>query len=250
LKILVPFKRTIDPAIKPRIRPDGSGVDLAGIRMSPNPFDEIALEQALRLKEQGLASEIIVVAIGPRQVAETLRTGLAMGADRAIAVLHEDRIEPLDIARILAAIVQRDDVGLVLAGKQSIDGDNGQTGQMLAGLLAWPQATFISALTIDGDGNVQATREVDSGLVTLGFALPAVITADLRLNQPRHPSLPNVMKSRNKPLLETSPQELGIDIVERVALLKVCEPPSRPKGQIVASVDELIAKLTDEAQVL
>ncbi|RDE09558.1 electron transfer flavoprotein subunit beta/FixA family protein [Pelagibacterium lacus] len=249
MKIVVPIKRVVDPNVKIRVKPDGSGVDLASVKMAMNPFDEIALEEAVRLKEAGKADEVVAVSIGPQQAQETLRAALAIGADRAILVRCEGRIEPLTVAKLLRIIAEREAPDLVLAGKQAIDDDSNQTGQMLAGLLGWPQATFASAIVVDGS-NVEVTREVDQGLMTLSLTLPAVITADLRLNEPRYASLPSIMKAKKKPLEELSPEELGIDVAPRLEVLEVSEPAARKAVRMVSSVDELLLKLKEEARVL
>ena len=252
MKILVPVKRVIDYNVKPRVKPDGSGVDLANVKMSMNPFDEIAVEEAIRLKEAGHADEIVAVSIGPAKAGETLRTALAMGADRAILVETPDDIgstvEPLAVAKILKLIAQEEQPGLVLMGKQAIDDDCNQTGQMLAALLGWPQGTFASKLEIEGqgeNGHASVTREVDGGLETLKLKLPAIVTTDLRLNEPRYASLPNIMKAKKKPLDTKSPADLGIDVAPRLTTLKVVEPPVRQAGEMVGSVDDLVNKLKD-----
>ncbi len=241
MKILVPVKRVIDYNLKPRVKADGSGVDLANVKMSMNPFDEIAVEEAIRLKEKGVATEIIAVSIGPVKAQETLRTALAMGADRAILVEAED-VEPLGVAKILKAIVDEEQPGLVVMGKQAIDDDSNQTGQMLAALWGRGQGTFASNVAVDGD-HVSVTREVDGGLETVKLALPAVVTTDLRLNEPRYASLPNIMKAKAKPLAVKSPADYGVDVTPRLKTLKVVEPPVRQKGEMVTSVDDLVAKL-------
>ncbi|HTM77594.1 MAG TPA: electron transfer flavoprotein subunit beta/FixA family protein [Devosia sp.] len=243
MKILVPVKRVVDANVKIRVKPDGSGVDTANVKMAMNPFDENALEEALRLKEAGLADEIVVISIGPEKAAETLRAGLAMGADRAILVKTDaPRIEPLAVAKLLKVVVGNEVPDLVILGKQAIDDDSSQTGQMLSALLNWPQATFASKVTL-GTGAVEVTREIDGGTQTLRLPLPAVITADLRLNEPRYASLPNVMKARKKPLDETTPETLGVDIAPRLTVLKTTEPPARPTGVILGSVEELAARI-------
>ena len=252
MKVLVPVKRVIDFNVKPRVRPDGSGVDLANIKMSMNPFDEIAVEEAIRLKEKGIASEVVVVSIGVKQAAETLRTALAMGADRAILVtaaddVHQD-IEPLAVAKILAKIVEQEQPGLVIAGKQAIDNDLNATGQMLAALLGWGQATFAASIEIEGD-KAKVSREVDGGLQTISVTLPAVITADLRLNEPRYASLPNIMKAKKKPLEEKTAADLGVDVTPRLTVVKTVEPGGRKAGIKVGSVDELVAKLKEAGVV-
>ena len=242
MKILVPVKRVIDYNVRPRVKPDGSGVDLANVKMSMNPFDEIAVEEALRLKEAGKAEEVVAVSIGPAKAQETLRTALAMGADRAVHVTTDEEVEPLGVAKLLAKIASEEQPQLVILGKQAIDDDNNATGQMLAALLGWPQGTFASKLNPSG-GEVSVTREVDGGLETDKLKLPAVITTDLRLNEPRYASLPNIMKAKSKPLATKTPDELGVDIKRRLETLKVTEPPKRQAGDKVGSVDELVGKL-------
>jgi electron transfer flavoprotein beta subunit len=249
MKILVPVKRVVDYNVKIRVKPDGSGVELANIKMSMNPFDEIAVEEAIRLKEAGKATEIVVVSIGPAQASETIRTALAMGADRGILVKAEGTVEPLAVAKILKAIVAAEQPGLVILGKQAIDDDNNQTGQMLAALLGWSQGTFASKLAIDGD-SVSVTREVDGGLQTVKLKAPAIVTTDLRLNEPRYASLPNIMKAKKKPIDEKTPADYGVDVTPRLQVLKTAEPPGRKSGAKVGSVTELVAKLKDEAGVL
>ena len=241
MKVLVAVKRVIDYNVKPRVKMDGSGVDLANVKMSMNPFDEIAVEEAIRLKEKGHASEIVAVSIGPAKAQETLRTALAMGADRAILVQAEEEVEPLAVAKILARIVQDEQPQLIILGKQAIDDDNNATGQMLAALLGWPQGTFASKVEIGDAATV--TREVDGGLETVRLNLPAVVTTDLRLNEPRYASLPNIMKAKSKPLAITSPGDLGVDVARRIETLKVVEPAKRPAGVKVGSVDELVDRL-------
>ena len=253
MKVLVPVKRVIDYNVKVRVKADGSGVDLANVKMSMNPFDEIAVEAAIRLREAGVATEIVVVSIGVKQSQETLRTALAMGADRAILIeatgdVQVD-IEPLAVAKLLAAVVRDEAPGLVICGKQAIDNDMNATGQMLAALLGWSQATFASELAIDGDRCV-VTREVDGGLQTISVKMPAIVTVDLRLNEPRYASLPNIMKAKKKDLLEKTPADYGVDVTPRLQVLKTVEPAGRKAGVRVASVDELIAKLRDEAGVI
>jgi electron transfer flavoprotein beta subunit len=253
MKVLVPVKRVIDYNVKVRVKADGSGVDLANVKMSMNPFDEIAVEEAIRLKEAGVASEIVAVSIGVKQATETLRTALAMGADRAILVeaaddVHAD-IEPLAVAKILKAIVDEEGPGLVLCGKQAIDNDMNATGQMLAALLGWSQATFASEVAVEGEHAV-VTREVDGGLQTIKVKLPAIVTADLRLNEPRYASLPNIMKAKKKPLDTKSPADYGVDVSPRLEVVRTSEPAERKAGVMVGSVDELVAKLKDEAGVL
>jgi electron transfer flavoprotein beta subunit len=242
MKILVPVKRVIDYNLKPRIKADGSGVDLANVKMSMNPFDEIAVEEALRLKEAGAAEEVVAVSIGPAKAQETLRTALAMGADRAILVETDDEVEPLAVAKILKAIAAEENPGIVMLGKQAIDDDSNQTGQMLAALMGRPQGTFASKVVIEGD-HVSVTREVDGGLETVKLSLPAIITTDLRLNEPRYASLPNIMKAKKKPLDVKTPADYGVDTAPRVTTLKVTEPPVRKAGEIVPDVDTLVAKL-------
>ncbi|MEO6040612.1 MAG: electron transfer flavoprotein subunit beta/FixA family protein [Croceibacterium sp.] len=242
MKVLVPIKRVIDYNVRPRVKADGSGVDLANVKMSMNPFDEIAVEEALRLREKGAASEVIAVSIGPARAAETLRSALAMGADRAILVEIDEAVEPLAVAKILKALVDEEQPGLVMLGKQAIDDDSNQTGQMLAALLNWPQGTFASKVEVEA-GAVTVTREVDDGLETVRLTLPAIVTTDLRLNEPRYASLPNIMKAKGKPLAMRKPDEFGVDLTPRLTVLKVSEPPVRKAGEMVGSVDELIAKL-------
>jgi len=243
MKILVPVKRVVDTNVKIRVKADGTGVDLANVKMSMNPFDEIAVEEALRLKEAGKATEVVVVSIGTDKSAETLRTGLAMGADRAILVKTDAaNVEPLAVAKLLKAVIANEAPGLVILGKQAIDDDSNQTGQMLAALLGWPQATFASKVAL-GDSSVDVTREVDGGLETLRLKLPAIVTTDLRLNEPRYASLPNIMKAKKKPLDETSPETLGVDASPRLTVLKTVEPTGRTAGVKLGTVDELVAKL-------
>ncbi|ANT60024.1 electron transfer flavoprotein subunit beta [Salipiger sp. CCB-MM3] len=248
MKVLVPVKRVIDYNVKVRVKADGTGVDLANVKMSMNPFDEIAVEEAIRLKEAGKAEEVIVVSIGVKQSQETLRTALAMGADRAILVtaaddVHTD-IEPLAVAKVLAKIVEEEAPGLVIMGKQAIDNDMNATGQMLAGLLGWAQATYANSLDVEGDAATVA-REVDGGLQTIKVGLPAIITADLRLNEPRYASLPNIMKAKKKPLDEKTAADFGVDVSPRLEIVKTSEPEERAAGIKVGSVDELVAKLKD-----
>jgi len=242
MKVLVPVKRVLDYNVKPRVKADGTGVDLANVKMSMNPFDEIAVEEAIRLKEKGVATEIVAVSIGEQKSQETLRTALAMGADRAILVQTDDKVEPLGVAKILKAICDEEQPGLVILGKQAIDDDNNQTGQMLAALTGWGQGTFASKVEVAGD-KVSVTREVDGGLETDSFTLPAVVTTDLRLNEPRYASLPNIMKAKSKPLATKAPADYGVDVSPRLTTLKVVEPPKRTAGVKVADVDELVAKL-------
>ncbi|MHC2997259.1 electron transfer flavoprotein subunit beta/FixA family protein [Tepidiphilus sp. HLB4] len=249
MKILVPVKRVVDYNVKIRVKPDGSGVDTANVKMSMNPFDEIAVEEAIRLKEAGVASEVIVVSCGVAQCQETLRAAMAMGADRGILVQTDVELQPLAVAKLLKAVVEKEQPGLVIAGKQAIDDDANQTGQMLAALLGWPQATFASKVEI-ADGKARVTREVDGGLETVELPLPAVITTDLRLNEPRFATLPNIMKAKKKPIDTLTPEALGVDVTPRLATLKVEEPPKRKAGVMVGSVDELIEKLRNEAKVI
>ena len=244
MKILVPVKRVIDYNVKPRVKADGTGVDLANVKMAMNPFDEIAVEEAIRLKEKGKAEEIVVVSIGPAKAQETLRTALAMGADRAILVQTDDgvEVEPLAVAKILKAIAEAETPGLVLLGKQAISDDSNQTGQMLAALMGRPQGTFAYTVEVEGD-SVTVKREIDGGLETVKLALPAIVTTDLRLNEPRYASLPNIMKAKSKPLDTKTPADFGVDITPRITTLKVTEPPVRSAGIKVADVDELVAKI-------
>ena len=242
MKILVPVKRVIDYNVKPRVKADGSGVDLANVKMSMNPFDEIAVEEALRIKEAGKAEEVIAVSIGPAKATETLRTALAMGADRAILVQTDDEVEPLAVAKILKAIYEEEQPGLVILGKQAIDDDSNQTGQMLAALTGRPQGTFANTVELDGE-SVTVKREIDGGLETVKLTLPAIVTTDLRLNEPRYASLPNIMKAKSKPLDTKSPADYGVDTAPRLKTLKVAEPPVRQAGVKVADVDELVAKI-------
>jgi electron transfer flavoprotein beta subunit len=249
MKILVPVKRVVDYNVKVRVKADGSGVELANVKMSMNPFDEIAVEEALRLREAGKAAEVIVVSIGPAQAAETIRTGLAMGADRGILVKTDAPTEPLAVAKLLKGVVESERPGLVILGKQAIDDDSNQTGQMLAALLGWGQATFASKVVLT-DGSVDVTREVDGGLQTISIKMPAIITTDLRLNEPRYASLPNIMKAKKKPIDEKTPADFGVDVTPRLEVLKTSEPPGRKGGVKVASVAELVDKLKNEAGVL
>ena len=249
MKILVPVKRVIDYNVKVRVKGDGSGVDLANVKMSMNPFDEIAVEEAIRLKEAGRADEVVVVSIGPAQAQETLRTAMAMGADRAILVRVEDAVEPLAVAKLLKGVVAAEGPGLVILGKQAIDDDANQTGQMLAALLGWAQATFASKLEL-GEGRAKVTREIDGGLQAIEVSLPAIVTADLRLNEPRYASLPNIMKAKKKPLEEKTPSDYGVDVAARLKVLATEEPAARKAGVKVASVAELVERLRGEAGVL
>ena len=244
MKIIVPVKRVIDYNVKPRVKSDGSGVDLANVKMSMNPFDEIAVEEAIRLREKGVATEIIAVSVGPQKAQETLRTALAMGADRAILVMTDDEVEPLGVAKILKAIADEEAPGLVILGKQAIDDDCNQTGQMLAALMGRPQGTFASEVTVDGD-SVSVKREVDGGMETVKLAMPAIVTTDLRLNEPRYASLPNIMKAKSKPMANKTPADYGVDTTPRLKTLKVVEPPVRSAGIKVADVDALVAKLKE-----
>lgn len=249
MKIMVPVKRVVDYNVKVRVKSDQSGVELANVKMSMNPFDEISVEEAIRLKEAGVATEIVAVSIGPQQAQETIRTALAMGADRGILVKTDALVEPLAVAKILKNLVEEEQPELVILGKQAIDDDSNQTGQMLAALLGWSQGTFASKLELDGD-QINVTREVDGGLQTLKLSMPAVVTTDLRLNEPRYASLPNIMKAKKKPLDEKSPEAMGADLTPRLSILKTVEPPQRQSGVIVDSVGELVDKLKNEAGVL
>jgi electron transfer flavoprotein beta subunit len=249
MKILVPVKRVVDYNVKIRVKPDGSGVDLANVKMSMNPFDEIAVEEALRLKEAGKATEVIAVSIGPAKAEETLRTALAMGADRAILVEADTLVEPLAVAKILKGVVGEENPDLVILGKQAIDDDSNQTGQMLSALLGWSQATFASKVEI-GDGSADVTREVDGGLQTISVKLPAIVTTDLRLNEPRYASLPNIMKAKKKPLDKKTAGDYGVDVAPRLEVIKTEEPGGRKAGVKVGSVAELVDKLKNEAGVL
>ena len=242
MKLLVAVKRVIDFNVKPRVKMDGSGVDLANVKMSMNPFDEIAVEEAIRLKEKGVATEIVAVSVGPAKAQETLRTALAMGADRAILVQTEEEVEPLAVAKILKGIAAEESPDLIILGKQAIDDDSNQTGQMLAALLGWPQGTFASKVESVGN-SLNVTREVDGGLETVALSCPAVVTTDLRLNEPRYASLPNIMKAKSKPLATKSPGDFGVDVAPRLETLKVIEPAKRQAGIKVGSVDELVSKL-------
>jgi len=249
MKILVPVKRVVDFNVKIRVKPDGSGVDLANVQMSMNPFDEIAVEEALRLKEAGKAAEVIVVSVGTAQAAETIRKGLSMGADRGILVKVAQAVEPLAVAKLLKANAVAEDPKLIILGKQAIDDDCNQTGQMLAALLGWGQGTFASKVTVDGD-SVDVTREVDGGLQTVSLKLPAVVTTDLRLNEPRYASLPNIMKAKKKIIEEKAPEDFGVDVTPRLRVLKTVAPPARKAGVKLSSAAELVAKLKDEAGVI
>ncbi len=249
MKVLVPIKRVIDANVKVRVKADQSGVETANVKMAMNPFCEIAIEEAIRLREAGHASEVIAVSVGETSSQETIRAALAMGADRGILVQSDAPLEPLSIAKLLKAVVEREQPGLVILGKQSIDSDNNQTGQMLAALLGWPQGAFASKLAI-GDGKIDVTREIDGGLETLSLKMPAVITTDLRLNEPRYASLPNIMKAKKKPLDAMTPTDLGVDVSPRIKVLQVTEPPRRSAGVMVQSAKELVDKLRSEAKVI
>ena len=249
MKIIVPVKRVVDYNVKIRVKSDGSGVELANVKMSMNPFDEIAVEEALRLREAGKADEVIAVSIGPQQSQETIRTALAMGADRGILVKHDELVEPLAVAKILKGIVEEEQPGLVILGKQAIDDDANQTGQMLSALLGWAQATFASKLEIEGD-SANVTREVDGGLQTIKVKMPLIMTTDLRLNEPRYASLPNIMKAKKKPMDEKTPADYGVDAAPRLTVVNTEEPPQRKAGVIVGDVAELVDKLKNEAGVL
>ena len=249
MKVLVPVKRVVDYNVKVRVKSDGTGVELANVKMSMNPFDEIAVEEALRLREAGKATEVVVVSIGPAQASETIRTGLAMGADRGILVKAEGIVEPLAVAKILKAIADEEKPGLIILGKQAIDDDSNQTGQMLAALLGWSQATFASKLEVDG-ADFKVTREVDGGLQTVKVKGPAIVTTDLRLNEPRYVTLPNIMKAKKKPIEEKTPADYGVDAAPRLKVLKTAEPSGRKAGVKVKTVAELVAKLHDEVGVI
>jgi electron transfer flavoprotein beta subunit len=249
MKVLVPVKRVIDYNVKVRVKPDGSGVELANVKMSMNPFDEIAVEEAIRLKEAGKVTEIVAVSIGPQQAQETIRTALAMGADRGILIKTDGIVEPLAVAKLLKAVVAEENPQLVILGKQAIDDDANQTGQMLAALLGWAQGTFASKVELS-EASVDVTREVDGGLQTLTLKLPAIVTTDLRLNEPRYASLPNIMKAKKKPIAETSPETLGVDVAPRLKVLKTAEPGGRKAGVKVVSVADLVERLKNEAAVL
>ncbi|HEU0229586.1 MAG TPA: electron transfer flavoprotein subunit beta/FixA family protein [Burkholderiaceae bacterium] len=249
MKVLVPVKRVVDYNVKVRVKSDQSGVDIANVKMSMNPFDEIAVEEAMRLKEKGAAQEVVAVSCGAQASQETLRTALAIGADRAVLVQTDVELQPLAVAKLLAAVVRKESPGLVILGKQAIDDDANQTGQMLAALLDWPQATFASKVEM-GEGSVRVTREVDGGLETLSLKLPAIVTTDLRLNEPRYVTLPNIMKAKKKPLETATPEELGVDVAPRLRTLRVTEPPSRSAGVVVPDVATLVDKLKNEAKVI
>ena len=249
MKVLVPVKRVLDYNVKVRVKADETGVELANVKMSMNPFDEISIEEAIRLKEAGTVEEVVAVSIGVQQCQETIRTALAMGADRGIHVLHDGDLEPLVVAKILKELADKEGPSIIIVGKQAIDDDSNQTGQMLAALLGWGQATFVSKIDIDGE-NIKATREVDGGLETLTVKIPAVLTTDLRLNEPRYASLPNIMKAKKKPIEQVTPDELGVDPSNRLQVLKVSEPPSREAGVKVSDVGELVDKLRNTAKVI
>jgi electron transfer flavoprotein beta subunit len=249
MKVLVAVKRVVDYNVKVRVKSDGTGVDIANVKMSMNPFDEIAVEEAVRLKEKGVASEVIAVSCGVQACQETLRTAMAIGADRAVLVQTDAELQPLAVAKLLQAVAQREQVELVIMGKQAIDDDSNQTGQMLAALCDWPQATFAGAVSV-ADGGVEVKREVDSGEEVVALTLPAVVTTDLRLNEPRYVTLPNIMKAKKKPLDTLTPDELGVDVQPRLRTLKVVEPPQRGAGVMVADVDALVDKLKNEAKVI
>ena len=249
MKILVPVKRVVDYNVKVRVKADGTGVETAGVKMSMNPFDEIAIEEAVRLKEKGVATEIVAISVGVAACSETIRTALAMGADRGILVETDVAVEPIAVAKLLKAIAEKEQPQLIILGKQAIDDDMSATGQMLAALLGWPQGTFASKVTVE-EGGITVTREVDGGLETVALSLPAVVTTDLRLNEPRYASLPNIMKARKKPIDTVKPADLGVDPTPRLTVLKVTEPAKRQAGQKVASVAELVQKLRTEAKVI
>jgi electron transfer flavoprotein beta subunit len=249
MKLLVPVKRVVDYNVKVRVKADGTGVETQGVKMSMNPFDEIAVEEAVRLKEKGVATEIVAVSMGVAQCAETIRTALAMGADRGVLVETDADLQPLAVAKLLKALVEKEQPKLVILGKQAIDDDMNATGQMLAALLGWPQGTFASKVAIEGE-SISVTREIDGGLETVALTLPAVVTTDLRLNEPRYASLPNIMKARKKPIETIKPADLGVDPAPRLKTIKVSEPPRRKAGQKVGSVAELVSKLRTEAKVI
>lgn len=245
MKVLVPVKRVVDYNVKVRVKSDNSGVELANVKMSMNPFDEIAVEEAIRLKDAGIVSEIVVASIGPKQASETIRTGLAMGGDRGVLVVEDSDVEPLAVSKILKGIVEAENPDLIILGKQAIDGDNNQTGQMLAQLLGWPQGTFASKVVI-ADGAAEVTREIDGGLETVKLQLPAVVTTDLRLNEPRYAKLPDIMKAKRKPIDEKTAADFGVDVTPRVTVLKVEEPAAREAGIKVGSIDELVSHLKEK----
>ena len=250
MKVLVPIKRVIDANVKVRVKPDQSGVELTNVKMAMNPFCEIAVEEAVRMKEKAMVTEVVAVSIGAQSSQETIRTALAMGADRGILVRTDDEVEPLGVAKLLKALVERESPELVILGKQAIDGDNNQTGQMLSALLGWSQGTFVSKIGEPADGQLTVTREVDGGLETVALKMPCILTVDLRLNEPRYASLPNIMKAKKKPIDTLSPGDLGVDAAPRLAVLKVVEPPARKAGVLVGGVPELVEKLKNEAKVL
>tara|TARA_R110002096_G_scaffold221143_6_gene409917 strand:+ start:546 stop:1295 length:750 start_codon:yes stop_codon:yes gene_type:complete len=249
MKVLVPVKRVIDYNVKVRVKADGTGVETQNVKMSMNPFDEISIEEAVRLKEAGVVDDVVAVSMGPKQCTETIRTALAMGADRGIHVLTDDPLEPLAVAKALKALAEKEEPQLIIVGKQAIDDDSNQTGQMTSALLGWSQACFASKIKIDGD-KATVTREIDGGLETIEISMPAVVTVDLRLNEPRYASLPNIMKAKKKPIEEMSPADLGVDTAPRLAVLNVAEPPKREGGGKVADVQELVTKLISEAKVI
>ena len=249
MKVLVAVKRVIDYNVKVRVKADNTGVETANVKMSMNPFDEIAVEEAIRLKEAGTAEEIVAVSMGPQQCQETIRTALAMGADRGVLVKTDDELQPLAVAKLMKAVVDEEQPGLIILGKQAIDDDSNQTGQMLAALLGWPQATFASKVELAGD-KAKVTREVDGGLETIEINMPCIVTTDLRLNEPRYASLPNIMKAKKKPIDEKSPEDMGVDIAPRLTTIKVEEPPKREAGVIVEDVAQLVDKLRNEAGVI
>ena len=249
MKVLVAVKRVIDANVKVRVKADNSGVELANVKMAMNPFDEIGVEEAIRLKEAGKATDVVAVSLGGAASQETIRTALAMGADRGVHVQTDVELQPLAVAKLLKAVIEKEQPGIVIVGKQAIDDDSNQTGQMLAGLLGWPQATFASKLKIEGDG-AEVTREVDGGLETIRIKLPAIVTTDLRLNEPRYASLPNIMKAKSKPLAQKTPADYGVDTAPRLTTLKVAEPPKRQAGVKVKTVQELVDKLRNEAKVI
>ncbi|MFL2687874.1 MAG: electron transfer flavoprotein subunit beta/FixA family protein [Alphaproteobacteria bacterium] len=249
MKVLVPVKRVIDYNVKIRVKADETGVETANVKMSMNPFDEISVEEAVRMKEAGTADEIIIVSVGPQQAQETIRTALAMGADRGVLVTTDEVVEPLALAKILKAIVEKENPNIILAGKQAIDDDSSQVGQLLAAMLGWSQATNASKIKL-GDGESEVTREVDGGLETIKVKMPTLVTVDLRLNEPRYASLPNIMKAKKKPIENLTPEELGIDVIPRLKVLKVAEPQKRDGGEIVESIDELVDKLKNEVKVI
>ncbi len=249
MKVLVPVKRVIDYNVKIRVKPDGTGVETQNVKMSMNPFDEISIEEAVRLKEAGIATDVVAVSMGPKQCTETIRTALAMGADRGIHVLTDDDMEPLAVAKAMKALAEKEEPQLIIVGKQAIDDDSNQTGQMTSALLGWSQACFASVLKVEGD-KATVTREIDGGLETVDITMPAVVTVDLRLNEPRYASLPNIMKAKKKPIEEFSPADLGVDTTPRLAVVNVAEPPKREGGGKVADVQELVSKLMSEAKVI